>query len=92
MSYCLRDFSQIPRRALALYYRALENGWHCRIKALLTRRSLLLRALDEVISRSELQHSAYAGVQSVNLDLIQGTHIATGRQNDFDIHFHPLKI
>lgn len=32
----LSEYSQTPRRALALYYRALETGWRCRLKALLT--------------------------------------------------------
>lgn len=88
MLFTPRNFSALPQRAAAMFWRAFEDGWLCRLKARLTHRSRRLRDLDETLAQADLQSSYSAGLQTVALDLIQGTQ---GKQDDFDIHFHPLK-
>lgn len=79
--------TSLPQRALALFWRAFEHGGLCQLKARLTRTPLRLLDLDETLARAGIQNSCYAGIQAVNIDLIQGTQC---KQADFDIHFHPL--
>lgn len=82
-----QNLTDLPNRALALFWRAFKYGGLCRLKACLTRTPLRLRDLDETLAQAGVRNSCYAGIQAVDIDLIQGTQ---SKRADFDIHFHPL--
>ena len=82
-----QNFTSRPQHALTLFWRAFEHGGLCRLKARLTRTPLRLLDLDETLAWASVQNSSYAGIQAVDINLIQGTQ---GKPDDFDIHFHPL--
>lgn len=88
MSFSTVNIPSQSQRAATLFWRSLHDGWLCRLKARLARQSSRLRDLDETLAQASIHGSSYAGLQTVDLDLIQGTQ---GKQADFDICFHPLK-
>jgi hypothetical protein len=79
------DTSTLEVTLTDLFYRALAAGRNHKFIGMFTRRPSLL--LDLGTFKSHMQNGHYAGEQEVALDDIRGTE---GRQNDFDVHFHPL--
>jgi hypothetical protein len=86
-TYALNPYSP-NRQALRLFNQAQTHGWLHRLWAWLRRRSFRLQDFDELLAHSELEHSRYAGLQTVDIDDIRGTQ---GKADAFDAEFNPIR-
>lgn len=80
--------SRTFQSASRLYQRAYGRGWLGQLWATLTRKPRHLINLAEVQPGSQAGNRYPAGVQTVPIDQIQGSH---GRCHDFDSSFFPLQ-
>lgn len=76
------------RAALKLYRCACYGGVWAKLWSALTGRPRTLLDLDAIRAASTLVASHYGGIQTVPIDLIQGSE---GRCHDFDAGFRPLR-
>lgn len=76
------------RVALHLYDGARIRCWWRHLRSILTRRCEQLLDLSEVQETCTVTHRHYAGIQTVSLDRIRGSH---GRCGDFDAAFYPKR-
>ena len=74
-------------RPVKLFWGAVLQGRLHRWWAALTRRCDCLTDLDQLLEKSPIQSSHYAGLKSVNINNIHGTQ---GKGEDFDGEFYPI--
>ena len=80
--------SRARQSASWLYQRSCMRGWLGKIWATLTRQPRHLITLAEAQTSSHVGNRYSAGVQTVPIDRIRGSH---GRCHDFDSAFYPLQ-
>ncbi|NCF67987.1 MAG: hypothetical protein GWP61_18630 [Chloroflexi bacterium] len=70
------------------FWRAYRKGWWSKIVSRLNGRNNELNSLSQANQDAISKSGSYAGIQTVAIGLIRGSE---GRNEDFDIDFHPLK-